>query len=148
YQPTPNQLFLNNGDGTFRDVSKESGVRVHPGKGMGIAAADYDLDGLMDFFVPNDKMNNSLFHNQGGVRFEEVAFKAGVALVEDGKFISGMGADFRDLDNDGLPDIVFAALEAETFPLFHNGGKRGFADITRSSGLARITLPMAGYSPT
>ena len=65
YKPTPNQLFLNNGDGTFRDVSAESGIRAHPGKGMGIGVADYDLDGLMDIFVTNDKMNNSFFHNQG-----------------------------------------------------------------------------------
>jgi enediyne biosynthesis protein E4 len=65
YKPTPNQLFLNNGDGSFRDVSAESGIRAFPGKGMGIAAADYDLDGLIDFFVPNDKMYNFLFHNKG-----------------------------------------------------------------------------------
>jgi len=148
YKPTPNQLFLNQGDGTFRDVSAEAGIRAHPGKGMGVAAADYDLDGLMDFFVTNDKMHNSYFHNKGGVRFEEAAFNAGVALTEDGKFISGMGADAQDLDNDGLPDIAFAALDGETFPLFRNLGKRGFADVTRAGGLSRLTLPMAGYSPT
>jgi hypothetical protein len=148
YKPTPNQLFLNKGDGTFRDVSAESGIRAFPGKGMGIAVADYDLDGLMDFFVPNDKMYNSLFHNKGGVRFEEIAFKAGAALAEDGQFISGMGVDSRDLDNDGLPDIALVALDNETFPLFRNIGKGAFADVTRSSGLARLSLPMAGYSPT
>src|SRR5438477_5066631 len=115
---------------------------------MGIAVADYDQDGLVDFFVPNDKMHNFLFHNKGGARFEEIAFKAGVALAEDGQFISGMGVDSCDLDNDGLPDIVFVALDGETFPLFRNVGKRGFADITRSSGLARLSLPMAGFSPT
>jgi enediyne biosynthesis protein E4 len=148
YKPTPNQLFLNNGDGTFRDVSAESGIRAHPGKGMGIGVADYDLDGLMDFFVTNDKMYNFLFHNKGGVRFEEVGFKSGVALAEAGQFVSGMGVDFRDVDNDGLPDITFAALDGETFPLFRNVGRRGFADATRSSGLAFLSLPMAGYSPT
>jgi hypothetical protein len=148
YKPTPNQLFLNSGKGTFRDVSAESGIRAHPGKGMGAGAADYDSDGWMDIFVTNDKMNNFLFHNKGGGRFEEIAFKAGVALAEDGKFISGMGLDFRDIDNDGLPDIAFVALDAETFPLFRNLGRLGFADITRSSGLARLTLPMAGWSPT
>jgi hypothetical protein len=148
YKPTPNQLFLNNGDGTFRDVSAESGIRAHPGKGMGVGAADYDLDGLMDLFVTNDKMENSLFHNKGGAKFEEIAFDAGVALAEDGKFISGMGVDFRDIDNDGLPDIAFVALDNEMFPIFRNLGKRGFADITGSSGMARLSAPMAGYSPT
>ncbi len=148
YKGTPNQLFLNNGDGTFRDVSAESGIRAHPGKGMGIGVADYDLDGLPDLFVTNDKMYNSLFHNKGGAHFEEVAFNAGVALTEEGNFISGMGLDFRDLDNDGLSDIAFVALDNETFPLFCNLGRQGFGDITRSSGMARLTLPMAGYSPT
>lgn len=148
FKPTPNQLFLNNGDGTFRDISAESGIRAHPGKGMGVGLADYDLDGLIDIFVTNDKMENSLFHNKGSSRFEEIAFDTGLALGEDGKFISGMGVDFRDIDNDGLPDIAFVALDRETFPLFRNLGKRGFADITRTSGMARLSLPMAGYSPT
>jgi len=149
YKPTPNQLFLNNGDGTFRDVSAESGIRAHPGKGMGVGVADYDLDGWMDIFVTNDKLHNSLFHNKGGGKFEEVAFETGVALAESGQFISGMGVDFRDIDNDGYPDIAFAALENETFPLFRNLGKGGgFADITQSSGMTRLSTPMAGYSPT
>jgi enediyne biosynthesis protein E4 len=148
YKATPNQLFLNNGDGTFRDVSVESGIRAHPGKGMGAGVADYDLDGLMDIFVSNDKMYNSLFHNKGGGKFEEVAFDAGVALTENGQFISGMGVDFKDLDNDGYPDIAFVALENETFPLFRNLGKQGFADVTETSGMARLSLSMAGYSPT
>jgi len=148
YKPTPNQLFLNNGDGTFRDISAESGIRAHPGKGMGVGIADYDLDGLMDIFVTNDKMANSFFHNKGGSEFEEIAFDLGVALAEDGKFISGMGVDFRDIDNDGFPDIAFVALDHETFPLFRNLGKHGFTDITEASGLARLSMSMAGYSPT
>ena len=148
YKPTPNQLFLNNGDGTFRDISAESGIRAHPGKGMGVGIADYDLDGLMDIFVTNDKMANSFFHNKGGSEFEEIAFDVGVALAEDGKFISGMGVDFRDIDNDGFPDIAFVALDHETFPLFRNLGKHGFTDITGASGLARLSVSMAGYSPT
>ena len=68
-------------------------------------------------------------------------------MTEDGKFVSGMGVDARDINNDGLPDIVFAALDGEMFPLFHNLGKRGFVDATRSSGMARLTLPMAGVLP-
>jgi hypothetical protein len=155
YKPTPNQLFLNNGDGTFRDISEESGIRAHPGKGMGVGIADYDLDGLMDIFVTNDKMYNSLFHNKGGGKFEEVAFETGVALADSGQFISGMGVDFKDLDNDGFPDIAFVALDNETFPLFFNlggggaGGRSrgGFTDGTQASGMMRLSAPMAGYSP-
>lgn len=78
YKPTPNQLFLNNGDGTFRDISAESGIRAHPAKGMGVGLADYDLDGLIDIFVTNDKMENSFFHNKGGSRFEEIALIPGL----------------------------------------------------------------------
>jgi hypothetical protein len=148
YKPTPNQLFLNNGDGTFRDISAESGIRAHPGKGMGVGIADYDLDGLMDIFVTNDKMYNSFFHNLGGAKFEEIAFPAGVALAANGAFISGMGVDFRDLDNDGYPDIAFVALDNETFPLFRNLGDGEFEDITEASGMTRLSVPMAGYSPT
>ncbi|WP_321472524.1 CRTAC1 family protein [uncultured Paludibaculum sp.] len=148
YKRSPNQLYLNNGDGTFTDASAASGLRAQPGKGMGIAVADYDLDGLMDIFVANDKVYNSLFHNKGNSRFEEVAFSSGVALVESGDFISGMGVDFRDLDNDGFPDIVLVALDDETFPLYRNTGKGEFEDITMSSKLGALSLSMAGYSPT
>jgi enediyne biosynthesis protein E4 len=148
YKPTPNQLFINNGDGTFRDASVEAGFRAHPGKGMGIAAADTDLSGKMDLIVPNDKLMNSFFRNKGNGRFEEAAFDANVALLEDGTFISGMGVDFRDLDNDGYPDIVIAALDGETFPIYRNTGKGNFTEVTRESGMTKLTLPMAGYSPT
>ena len=148
YRPTPNQVFLNNGDGTFRDISADSGVRAHPAKGMGIGVADYDLDGKMDFFIANDKMYNSLFHNLGGGKFEEVAFEANVALRENAELISGMGVDFRDLDNDGYPDIAVVALDDETFPIFRNTGKGDFADVTQSSHMAAQSMNMSGYSPT
>lgn len=147
YKPTPNRLFLNNGDGTFRDISEESGIRAHPGKGMGVGVADYDRDGLPDLFVTNDKLYNSFFHNKGAAKFEEIAFQANVALADSGEFISGMGVDFRDIDNDGYPDIAFVALENELFPVFRNTGKRDFADATQKSGMAKLSVSMAGYSP-
>jgi enediyne biosynthesis protein E4 len=144
YKPQPNQLFLNNGDGTFRDVSTEWGIRQHPGKGMGVGVADYDLDGRPDLFVTNDASYNSLFHNMGN-KFEEVAFETGVALPEDGNFISGMGLDFRDYNNDGYPDIVYLALNNQTFPLMQNTGKGDFREVTTPSGMREETLRMAGY---
>ncbi len=148
YKKTPNQLFLNNGDGTFKDISAESGIRDHPGKGMGVAAADFDHDGLVDLFVTNDKLYNSFFHNKGGGKFEEIAFDLNVQLRDSGEFISGMGTDFRDLDNDGYPDICYVALDDETFPAFRNNGKGAFIDMTRESKMAQLSLSMAGYSPT
>jgi hypothetical protein len=148
YKPTPNQLFINNGDGTFRDASVDSGFRAHPGKGMGVAAADSQLSGKMDLIVTNDKLMNSFYRNRGGGQFEEVGFDENIALREDGVFISGMGVDFRDLDNDGYPDIVLVALDGETFPLYRNTGKGSFVEVTRESNMTKLSLPMAGYSPT
>jgi enediyne biosynthesis protein E4 len=148
YKPTPNQLFINQGDGTFRDASTEAGFRKHPGKGMGIAAADSELTGRMDLIIPNDKLMNSFYRNQGGGQFDEAGFEENVALREDGVYISGMGVDFRDLDNDGYPDIVIVALDGETFPVYKNTGKGSFIEVTRESGMTKLSLPMAGYSPT
>jgi enediyne biosynthesis protein E4 len=144
YKGQPNQLFLNNGDGTFRDASKEWGLRGHVGKGMGVGVADYDLDGRPDLFVTNDASYNSLFHNKGD-KFEEVAFEAGVALVEDGSFVSGMGLDFRDFNNDGYPDIAFVALNNQTFPLFQNTGKGDFREVTTPSGMREPSRQMSGF---
>jgi hypothetical protein len=148
YKPTPNQLFINNGDGTFRDASVEAGFRSHPGKGMGVAAADSTLSGKMDLVIPNDKLMNWFFRDKGGGHFAEIGFDVNVALREDGTFISGMGVDFRDLDNDGYPDIFLVALDGETFPLYRNTGKGSFVEVTRESNLTKLTLPMSGYSPT
>ncbi len=147
YKPTPNQLFINNGDGTFTDASVKWGLRAHPGKGMAGATADFDLDGKMDVFVANDKEFNYFFRNKG-TSFDEIGFDANVALREDGIFISGMGVDFRDLDNDGYPDIVVVALDNETFPIYRNTGNGTFTEVTEQSGMTMLSLPMGGYSPT
>ena len=144
YKGQPNQLFLNRGDGTFQDVSKQWGIRQHVGKGMGVGMADYDLDGKPDLFVTNDASYNSLFHSLGN-KFEEVAFDAGVALTEDGSFISGMGLDFRDFNNDGYPDIVFVALNNQTFPVFLNTGKGSFREVTSETGVREPSLQMSGF---
>jgi len=146
YKGQANQLFLNNGDGTFKDGSKEWGLRAHVGKGMGGGMADYDLDGRQDIFVTNDGLYNSLFHNTG-TKFEEVAFETGVALTEDGAFISGMGLDFRDVNNDGYPDIAFVALNNQTFPLFQNTGKGDFREVTTESGMRDPSRDMSGFGP-
>ena len=144
YKGQPNQLFLNNGDGSFRDVSAGWGIRQHVGKGMGGGMADYDLDGRPDLFVTNDASYNFLFHH-AGKKFDEVAFESGVALEEDGTFVSGMGLDFRDYNNDGYPDIVFMALPNQTFPIFKNTGKGDFKEVTTDSGMRKLSRPISGF---
>ena len=146
YAPLPNQLYRNNGNGTFTDVSTDVGLSKHLGKGMGVAFGDYDRDGFIDVFVANDNHPNFLFHNLGGKRFEEVALEAGVAYTENGTVVSGMGAEFRDVNNDGFPDIWHTAIENETFPLFQNRGDGLFIEVTGPSGLGRTTRAMSGWS--
>jgi hypothetical protein len=146
YDGQPNQLFLNHGDGTFEDVSVKWGLRTHVGKGMGVGVADYDLDGRPDLFVTNDTTYNFLFHNTGQ-KFEEVAFQQGVALPEHGEFVSGMGLDFRDVNNDGYPDIVFVALNDQTFPFFWNKAGKGFEEVSFPTGMRQLSRSMSGYGP-
>ncbi len=146
YAPLPNTLYRNNGDGTFTDVSAAMGIQKSYGKGMGVVFADYDHDGFTDVFVANDNAPNQLFHNLAGKSFEEVALQAGVAYPESGAYISGMGADFRDVDNDGFEDLWHTAIENESFPLFKNTGKGDFSEVTDVSGLGHITRQMSGWS--
>jgi hypothetical protein len=146
FPPLTNTLYRNNGDGTFTDVSAETGISKVEGRGMGIAFADYDNDGWPDVFVANDNSPNLLFHNIDGKRFEEVGLQAGVAYNEEGNVLAGMGVDFRDVNNDGLPDIWHTAIENETFPLYLNNGKGAFVNAGQSSRLANLTRPMSGWS--
>ncbi len=144
YPPLHNTLYRNNGDGTFTDVSQEAGIADHMGKGMSVSFADYDHDGFLDAFVANDTTPAFLFHNVKGRKFEEVGVTAGVAYAPDGGALSGMGSDFLDVNNDGLPDIWYTAVEHETFPLLMNQGGDTFVDQSAANGL-RSTADMSGW---
>src|SRR5271156_3773676 len=100
FKPRPSWLFHNNGDGTFTDVSRESGIASHLGKAWGVVATDVNNDGKMDLFVANDTVSNSLYLNKGDGRFEETGLVAGVAYSAEGRARSGMGVDSADFDND------------------------------------------------
>jgi hypothetical protein len=146
YDGVTNILYHNNGDGTFTDVSEKAGVANPRGKGLGVAFADYDSDGFTDIFVANDSVQCFLYHNNGNGTFNEVGLLAGVGYNEDGKTFAGMGADFSDYDNDGLPDIVVTDLSNERYILFRNNGDGSFRDATNQSGLGSATLAFSGWS--
>jgi hypothetical protein len=145
YRAEPVLLYHNNGDGTFTDVSSKAVAGKLLGKGMGVAIADYDGDGFPDIFIANDNDRNMLIHTLKGGKLKEVGMESGIAYNGDGRQISGMGADFRDYDGDGLPDILMTGLRGETFELFRNNGKGGFDDASASSGLLNLSRPWNGW---
>jgi hypothetical protein len=104
---------------------------------MGVAFADIVATGSLDIFVANDSQRNFLFHNQGDGTFREIAPGSGRALRDDGKAIAGMGADLRDFDNDGRPDLVESGMINDSFQLFRNlGSDLGFEDYGLRTGFA------------
>ncbi|MGA8629706.1 MAG: CRTAC1 family protein, partial [Terracidiphilus sp.] len=142
---TPNILYRNNGDGTFTDISQQSHISDFVGKGMGLSFADYDGDGFTDIFVTNDTLQNYLLHNNGDGTFSEVGLQAGVAYNAFGDAVAGMGTDFRDLDNDGKPDIFETAMFGEGFPIYHNLGDGQFQDITGAAGMTTLTSRLTAW---
>jgi enediyne biosynthesis protein E4 len=140
FKPQPSHLFHNNGDGTFTDVSKESGIAGSPGKSFGAVATDVNNDGWMDLFVANDTMPNFLFLNKGGGKFEEVGLAAGVAYSEAGNPRSGMGVDAGDYDGDGWQDLFVANIDQEFFSLYHNQKDLTFTDEPGEIGPATQLL--------
>lgn len=145
FQGTPNILYRNNGDGTFTDVSEASHIAQYIGKGMGLAFADYDGDGYTDVFISNDTYQNFLLHNNGDGTFSDAAMLAGVQFNESGKYMAGMGADFRDIDNDGRPDIVQTSMFGDSFQLYHNVGEGEFQDVSAAAGLTLATSRLTGW---
>jgi hypothetical protein len=146
YRGTPNILYRNNGDGTFTDVSEQSHLSKYISKGMGLAFADYDGDGLTDIFISNDSSPNFLLHNNGDGTFTDVALQAGVAYNENGRTVAGMGVDFRDIDNDGRPDIFHTAMYGDSFPLYHNLGNGQFEDVTEMTGMTAMTTRFTAWA--
>ena len=148
----PSQLFLNKGDGTFADISHSAGIdRTSFAKG--VAAADYDNDGYVDFYVSNQTGANFLYHNNHNGTFTEIASQAGVPGVG-----RGFAAWFFDYDNDGWPDLFvtsfYASIEetiatylglpqkAGTMKLYRNLGNGTFQDVTKETGLDKVFMPM------
>jgi len=131
----PNVFYRNNGDGTFSDVSEESRVNRHEGRGMGIVAADYDNDGDTDILVLSDgPPGNSLLKNDGTGKFEDIGLLAGVAFDSAGLAHGSMATDCGDFDNDGLLDFFVTSYQGQWATLYKNLGGDLFDDVTQQTG--------------
>ena len=140
----PDHLFRNDA-GSFVDVTTAAGIADRDGRGLGVVAADLDDDGRVDLFVANDSSANFLFHNLGGMRFEEVGHAAGVAGNASGAYQAGMGVAAGDLDGDGLVDLVVTNFYGESTTFYRNLGGGNFTDATASVGLAVASRRLLGF---
>ncbi len=144
FQPIAPLVYHNDGNGHFTEVSEKIGLSK-PGKSLGIAFADYDRDGRTDIFVANDSMVEFLYHNKGDGTFEETGLMAGVAVDGNGKTYAGMGVDFADYNNDGLPDLIVTNLANQQYALYQNNGDGSFNYTSFASGIAAMTLKHSGW---
>jgi hypothetical protein len=144
FQPISPLVFHNDGNGHFSEVSQKIGLSK-PGKGLGLAMADYDGDGHIDIVVANDSMFEFLYHNKGNGTFEEVGLASGIAADGDGRTYAGMGVDFSDYNNDGLPDLLITDLANQMYALYRNNGDGTFTYVTYDSDLGRITRFHSGW---
>ncbi|WP_435008287.1 CRTAC1 family protein [Tundrisphaera lichenicola] len=138
----PDRLYQNDGDGTFTDVSKDSGVDRPGGRGLGVVVGDLVGDRGLDIFVANDGTACRLFENRGGLRFEEVGLASGVALDGRGDALAGMGVALGDIDGDGLDDLVVGNFLGRSTIGFRAIGGGMFLDDSDGLGLSttRVVL--------
>jgi enediyne biosynthesis protein E4 len=144
FKPISSLVYHNNHDGTFTEVGQKIGLG-RLGKGLGIAIADYDRDGHIDFFVANDSMVEFLYHNKGDGTFEEVALPSEVAVDLDGRTYAGMGVDFADYNNDGWPDIIVTDLANQRYALYQNNGDGSFTYASNTTGIGQMTMAHSGW---
>ncbi|HTU47238.1 MAG TPA: CRTAC1 family protein [Bryobacteraceae bacterium] len=144
FQPITLLLYHNEDGKHFREVSQKAGL-IMPGKGLGIAIADYDHDGYPDIFIANDSMREFLFHNKRNGTFDEVGLESEVAVDGDGRTYAGMGVDFADYNNDGWPDLIITDLGNQKYASYTNSHDGTFQYASYTNGLAGITLLHSGW---
>ncbi|MEO1996678.1 MAG: CRTAC1 family protein, partial [Planctomycetaceae bacterium] len=137
FQALPDTLYVNNGDGSFRDVSRDVGLSSD-GKGLGVVMADLDLDGHLDIYVANDTVPNNLYRNQGTGHFEDIGLISGTSRGDTGVSDGSMGVEVGDFNNDGLPDIFVSNYERESFALYRNDGAANFTHVSQRTGITAL----------
>ncbi len=145
FKPTPSLLFHNNGDGTFRNISRGTEIERSLGKALGVVATDINNDGLMDLFVANDTVQNFLFVNRGKTKWEEIGLPSEVGFSSEGRARSGMGVDSGDFNGDGWQDLFVANVDQEMFSLYANNKDETFSDLAHENGIAQATRLLSGW---
>lgn len=143
FEPLPDTLYLSNGDGSFRDASRDWGLSLK-GKGLGVVAGDLDLNGTIEVYVGNDTVPNLLYRNKG-TTFEDTSLMSGTSLSEGGSADGSMGVDLGDFNSDGLPDLWVANYESESFALYRNDGDCLFQPVSSSMGVTAVGGLFVGW---
>ncbi len=144
YTSLPDRLYVNQGDGTFRDRSQAAGL-AEPRRGLGVLAADLNQDGWLDLYVANDGEPNDLYWGAEQFPWVESGLPAGVAVNEKGAAEGSMGLDAQDIDGDGQPDLVVTNFELEDNDLYRNLGAGQFEHATAAFGLAGAGRAYVGF---
>jgi hypothetical protein len=143
---SPDNLYHNNGDGTFTDVSKQAGVDDAQGLyGLTAVWHDFNDDGRLDLFVANDGEPTYLYRNDGSGRFTDIAYSAGVAVDQDGNAQANMGIALGDYNHTGRLSIAVTHFNEQYAALFRNDGAMNFTDVSYASGIAQSTTSYVGW---
>jgi len=138
----PDFLYHNNGDGTFTDVSKQTGTNDPNGYyGLTVVWADFDNTGRPDMYVANDSTPNFLYQNEGKGKFSEIGLESGTAVSADGSEQGSMGIAVGDYDHTGRSSLYITNFADEYNTLYSNKGKYDFRDLSYESGVALASLP-------
>ena len=140
YTGIPSRFFLNNGDGTFRDVTESSGFYPTLGKSLGVVEMDFNQDGWSDLAVANDGEGDLLYRNNQDGTFSEVGTKSGMAFSEHGEARAGMGIDAGVLDSSGHVSVVVGNFSEEMVGVYKHVGNEAFIDRSASSRIGYPSL--------
>ncbi|MDE3178768.1 MAG: CRTAC1 family protein [Acidobacteriota bacterium] len=145
YSGTADTMYRNNGDGTFTEVARKTGIYNPGGKNLSVQAGDYDNDGWPDLFVANDGIPAYLYYNHRNGTFEDTGLASGMAVTGQGGAMAAMCISLGDYDNDGLLDLYVSDFQGSSDHLFHNIGKGMFDDVSYRAGIAAPTLKVLSF---